>query len=225
MKHKVMLVDDHAIVREGLRLLLESTPDFSVCGEAEGVVQALSKMAEVKPDLMILDITLSDSVGVEVIDQILLREAKLPILVLSMHDELLYAERVLRAGARGYLMKGEPFDTLLAAARQVVQGKFYTSPTVKERLLSRTLSNKTESGKSALDDLSDRELQVFELIGLGKGSSEIARQLHLSVKTIEINRANIKRKLGIRTGAELVHFAIHWLCNRAEPGDPIARSS
>lgn len=225
MKNKVMLVEDHAIVREGLRQLLNATHDFSVCGEAEGVAQALALMAEVRPDLLILDITLVDSIGVDVIEQVLLRDAALPILVLSMHDELLYAERVLRAGARGYLMKGEPFDVLLNAARQVVQGKIYTSPAVKEHLLGRALGGKADGEKSPLGVLSDRELQVFELIGAGKGSSEIARQLHLSVKTIEVNRANIKRKLGIRTGAELVRYAIHCFCSHEESSRRMARPS
>jgi DNA-binding NarL/FixJ family response regulator len=209
-KKRIFLVDDHPIMRQGLAQLINHEPDLSVCGEAENARGAMEMIGKLDPDLLILDISLPDKNGIEVIKDIQAQGWKLPILVVSMHDESLYAERVLRVGGRGYVMKQEGGKKLVDAVRHVLSGKVYVSESISAKILDVFSGRASKADVSPIDRLSNRELQVFELIGGGKTTREVAKQLHLSIKTIEVHRMNIKKKLGIKTGAELVHRAVSW---------------
>ncbi len=204
MKHRVYLIDDHPILREGFAQLLSRQPDLEPCGQAEDAAGALDQIAALQPDLVLLDIELKTSSGVDLIRRLLTLCPKVRILALSMHDEALFAERSLRAGAHGYVMKQAPVQEVLSAMRRVLRGERYLSPKMHERLL-KLFSNSS----SGLDRLSNRELQVFQLIGNGCRTREIAEKLGLSVKTIETYRAHLIEKLNLADGAELVHYAIN----------------
>ena len=205
------MVDDHPIMRQGLALLINHEPDLNACCEAENARQAMEAIAQGKPDLVLADISLPDKNGLELIKDIQAQYPGLPVLVLSMHDESLYAERVLRAGGRGFIMKQEGGKKLMAAIRQVLSGQIYVSEKVSARILEGFSGRHASTGSSPVDKLSDRELEVLELVGEGKGTREIAAQLHLSVKTVEVHRAHIKEKLNLKTAPELVRFAVRWV--------------
>lgn len=210
-KIRLLILDDHPMMREGLAQLINHEPDLTVCGEAGTGAECIELVGKLKPDLLIADISLPDKSGIEVIKDILALHADVPVLVISMHDETLYAERILRAGARGYVMKQEGGQKLMAAIRRVLGGQIYVSEKISEKIL-KSFSGKTDStAQGSMENLSDREFEVLQLLGEGKGTSDIARQLHLSSKTVEAHRANIKRKLNLKTGPELVRYAVRWV--------------
>ena len=207
-KRKVFLVDDHPIVRQGLAQLINNETDLVVVGQGEDAFGSLRAIREAKPDLVLVDVSLKDSDGIELLKELKSQSPDLPALVVSMHDESLYAERALRAGAGGYVMKQEAPQTLLAAIRTVLSGQVYVSSKMGATLLKRMVAGKKRDGGLPMDRLTDRELEVFRLIGAGKSVKEIAENLFLSVKTIEAHREHIKEKLNIKSSAELLRFAI-----------------
>jgi DNA-binding NarL/FixJ family response regulator len=214
-RHRVLLVEDHPIFRHGLKQLIESEPDLTVCAEADSTAHALSKLREVASDAAIIDISLPGTNGIELLKHIKAEHPKLPVLVVSAHDEEQYALRALRAGASGYVMKREAADVLVAALRRVLTGQVYVSKSFGAQLIFRTVKAGENGAASPLDTLSDRELEVLELIGQGKSSRDMADALHLSVKTIESHRLHIKEKLGCKSAPEMVRFACHWVAQRA----------
>jgi DNA-binding NarL/FixJ family response regulator len=217
--HGVVLADDHPIVREGIRTLMSQEPDLRVVGEAEDAISALSVVATTKPAAVIVDIALGRDNGLNLIRDLRLRHPELAILALSMHDERLFAERALRAGASGYVMKQEATKVLLEAVRRVIGGNIYVSASIGTTLL-RSLQGgpQPRHATHSLTTLTDRELDVFRLIGMGIPTREIAQQLHISVKTVEAHRARIKTKLDITSSSELIIHAAHWVAN--EGGAP-----
>ncbi len=210
-KAKVLLVDDHPIVRQGLAELIGQEADLSVCGEAQNASEALQAIAVSKPDIALVDVSLQDTGGIELIKMIKAGYAHVPVLVLSMHDETLYAERALRAGARGYVMKEEATERLLMAIRKVLSGQIYLSERMAGRLLSKFVDGAPAGGGSALERLTDRELEIFEFIGHGLSTRRIAEKLHLSIKTIESHREHIKDKLKLTSSQELMRHAMQWV--------------
>jgi DNA-binding NarL/FixJ family response regulator len=198
------------MMREGLAQLIEHEPDLCVSAQADNAVQALAAIASQPPDLAVVDISLPDKSGLELIKDLQSMHPQLPLLVISMHDETLYAERVLRAGGRGYIMKQEGGKKLMEAIRQVLQGQIYVSEKMSAKILELFSGRRPTSSNSPVERLSDREFEVFQLIGQGQTTRQIAQRLHLSVKTVEVHRANIKKKLELVSGAELVRFAIRW---------------
>lgn len=210
-KRKIFLVDDHPVVRKGLADLINQEHDLTVLGEAESVEEALRLLRSLTPDLVIADVSLAGTDGIGLVKDLTIRHPEIPVLVLSMHDETLYAERALRAGAKGYIMKQEATSDLQTAIRRVLKGEVYLSERMSQRLLSQVGRGQVTRDAGSLERLSDRELEVFNLIGRGLGTSEIARQLHLSVKTIETYRAHLKAKLNVKTATELVQRAVHWV--------------
>jgi DNA-binding NarL/FixJ family response regulator len=209
-KLRVLLVDDHPIVRQGLALLIDREADLTVCGEADGAYTAFHAIEALKPDIVVLDISLSGPDGLDVLKEIRMKTAALPVLILSMHDESIYAERALRAGANGYIMKQEATEKVLVAIRRILQGEVYLSDRLTNTMLQQFVRGATPSKTSPLVNLTDRELEVFRLIGEGHGTRRIADELHLSVKTIESYQAHIKEKLALRNARELVQHAIEW---------------
>ena len=212
-KHKVMLVEDHPVMREGLSQLISHEGDLSVCGEFEDTARAFDAIPRLLPDLAIVDLSLKGSSGLELVKNARANYPKLLMLVLSMHDESLYAERSLRAGASGYIMKAEAVEKVLGAIRHVLNGGIYLSENMSSKLMRKLAAGKNMAGGSLMERLSDRELEVFGLIGQGRGTRQIAQQLHLSVKTIESHRAHIKEKLDLKSATELVHCAIELRAN------------
>lgn len=198
------------MMRQGLAQLITSEPDLAVCCEADTAGQALDLAAAKKPDLALLDISLPDKNGLELIKDVHVLCPEVLILVVSMHDEALYAERVLRAGARGYIMKQEGGRKLIEAIRQVLSGRIYVSDKMSARILELFSGRRSESAGPAVEKLSDREFEVFQLISEGKGTREIAGHLHLSVKTVEVHRANIKEKLNLNSATDLIRYAVRW---------------
>jgi DNA-binding NarL/FixJ family response regulator len=217
-KARILIVDDHPLVRAGLRALIGGESDLEVCGEAEGIAQTLTLAQATGPRVVIIDLSLSDGSGLELIKRLHRRHPELLILVCSMHEESLFAERALRAGARGYVNKHEATDRVVEAIRQVLSGGVYLSPTMTQRLLlgvtGGTGSARTDDWPP-LADLSDRELEVFGLIGAGLGTTQIAERLCLSVKTVETHREKLKRKLNLVSGAELARRAVQWQLEQA----------
>jgi len=214
---KILLVDDHAVVRFGIAQLINRQSDFTVCGEEEDASRALTAIATLKPDLVIADISLKDSSGLELMRNIKAQYPRLPVLVVSAHDETVYAEVAFRAGALGYLMKEEALDKIVTAIRRVLSGAIYVSDTLAARMLQQQIRGQSNVHESPVKSLSDRELEVFQLIGQWKKTREIAEELHLSVKTIEYYREQIKRKLGLESAAELTQHATAWV-QRETPG-------
>lgn len=210
-RRSVLIVDDHPVLRHGIAQLINHEKDLVVCGEAESAPTALEAMRRLKPDIALLDISLQGTNGIELIKLMRAEHPKLPILMLSMHDESLYALRALRAGARGYVMKGEAMEHVLTAIRKVLEGDIYVSPRFSERLVFKAIQSLEGGMGSPVDKLSDRELEVLQLLGKGFGTREIANELHLSIKTIETHRAHIKEKLGFKDAGEMVRFAIDWV--------------
>jgi len=207
---RVLLVDDHAVVRFGMAQILSRESDLAVCGEQEDATQALTAVGQLKPDVAIIDISLKDSSGLELIRNLKAQHPALAVLVVSSYDEAVYAEPAFRAGALGYLMKGDALDKLVPAVRRVLSGNIYVSEAMAARLLDQQIRGKTGVHKGPTEVLSDRELEVFQLIGGWKKTSEIARELHISVKTVEYYREQIKQKLLLKDGAELVQRAVKW---------------
>jgi DNA-binding NarL/FixJ family response regulator len=205
---RILIVDDHPLVRAGLAQLIGDCPDLEVCAEAADMSEALKQIDSTNPDLAIIDLSLAGGSGLDLIEHIKSRNRNILMLVASMHDEMLYAERVLAAGARGYINKQEAQESIIRAIRQVLSGKVYLSEAMTDRMLSGMVDAGPE--KRDIDSLSNRELQVFELIGQGVPSSQIANQLNLSIKTIETHQAHIKRKLGLGSAHELNQRAIRW---------------
>lgn len=209
-KRRVLVIDDHPIIRQGLALLIDREPDLVVCGHAEEIHSATHAIAALHPDLLILDISLGGQDGLDLLKQVRARDTDLPILVLSMHDESIYAERALRAGANGYIMKQEATDLVLTAIRRILDGQVYVPERVASRMLRQYARGTTVGAPSPLASLTDRELEVFRLIGDGSSTRQIADVLHLSVKTVESYQAHLKEKLGLRNSRELQHHAIEW---------------
>jgi DNA-binding NarL/FixJ family response regulator len=209
---RVLIVDDHPAVREALALRISRQPDLEVCGEAADTIDALRLVTEVLPDAAVVDISLKTGNGIDLIKRIKGRNDHVRILVWSMHSESLYAERALRAGALGYVNKGQATDRIVEAIRRVLEGKVYLSEAMAEQLLQRAVGGaREEITRSAVDVLADRELEVFQLIGAGTKTAEIAERLHLSVKTVETYRDRIRQKLGLSDGTKLAHFATQWV--------------
>ncbi len=209
-RKRILLVDDHAVVRYGIRQLIDRQSDMEVCGEKEDASEALTAIEALKPDLVIADISLKDSSGLELMRNIKAQFAGLPVLVVSVHEESIYAEIAFRAGVLGYLMKQEALDKILTAIRRVLSGNIYVSDALAAKMLQQQVRGQTDINESPIKGLSDRELEVFQLIGQWKKTREIAEELHLSVKTIEYYREQIKRKLNLKDSAELTHYATSW---------------
>lgn len=207
----VFIVDDHPLVRQGLAQVINGETDMVVCGEAEDAPKALHLVNTKDPDLVIVDISLRGNNGLELIKNIKALKHNLPILVFSMHDETVYAQRALRAGARAYVMKQESADKIVTAIRRIMSGDIYVSNRVADQVLHQLVNGSGDPGGSPVDRLSDRELEVIQLIGRGLSTREIASSLNLSVKTIESHRAHIKEKLNLRNATELVQFSVQWV--------------
>ena len=206
-KSRVLIVDDHPIVRQGLVRVIEGEPDLTVCAEVADGPQALEALAR-SPDIAIIDISLQGRSGIDLLKDIKAHAPSLPVLVLSMHDESLYAERALRAGAKGYLMKQEATAKLLAAVRQILGGGVYMSDRVSALLVRKLAGGTAVGGGSPLEQLSDRELDVFRLVGQGLTTRDVAEKLSLSVKTVDAHREHIKTKLGLKNSTELLRYAV-----------------
>jgi DNA-binding NarL/FixJ family response regulator len=210
-KYRVLLIDDHPILRKGLAELINQEPDLMVCGEAEEAPKAFEAVGSLNPDVAVVDISLKGGNGLELIKNVKARYPDLPLLVLSMHDETLYAERALRAGSLGYIMKEEAIEKVLTAIRHVIAGEIFLSDRMKARLINQLVGGRIKQGGSSIDSLSDRELEVFRLIGEGRGTRQIAEELRLSVRTVEAYREYIKDKLNLKNGTELVQHAFQYV--------------
>jgi DNA-binding NarL/FixJ family response regulator len=211
MKKTVLIVDDHPFMRAGLAQLIDKQPDLAVAGEAGDPPALLKRLAGGAPDLILMDITMPGRSGLELIKDVHATHPQLPILVVSMHDETLYAERVLRAGARGYIMKEAGGDNLLAAIRQVLAGQVYVSPKMSARFVEAVSDRKPRGSSSPIEKLTDREFEIFQLVGQGKSTRDIADQLHLSPKTVDVHRSHIKEKLNLKDVTALVRHAVRWV--------------
>jgi DNA-binding NarL/FixJ family response regulator len=208
---RILIVDDHPMMREGLAQLIGDQQDMTVCGEAGNAHEALEKVRLLQPNLVLADITLPGRNGLELIKDIQALGTGVSVLVISMHDEALYAERVLRAGGRGYVMKQEGGKKIMEAIRQVSAGKIFVSEKMSAKILEIFSGRRPEGGASPVENLTDREFEVFQLIGQGMETKELARELHVSPKTIEVHRANIKAKLQVKSMAELIRYAVRWV--------------
>lgn len=210
-KKRIVIVDDHPVMRRGLASLLESEPEIEVVAQFERAEDVLEKFSELEVDLIIVDVSLPGMSGIELVKNLLYQFPDLLCLVVSRHEASLFAERALRAGAKGYVMKFESNDVHLNAVRKVLNGGIFVSEEISEKILLNAMSGKSGSIESPVDVLSDRELEVFELTGRGKSSSEIAGQLHLAVKTIETYRFRIKEKMNFKNSTELIFYAVKWV--------------
>jgi len=215
-RKRILIVDDHPMMRQGLGQLIDAEPDLSVCGEAENAEQALTAITSAKPDLVLADISLPGKNGLELIKDFQAVQPDLPVLVISMHDESLYAERVLRAGGRGYIMKQEGGKKLMQAIRHVLGGQIYVSEKMSAEILEAFSGRRAGVEGSPVEKLTDREFEVFQLISQGKGTRDIAEQLHLSVKTVEVHRLHIKEKLNLSDATALVRHAVRWVETQSE---------
>jgi DNA-binding NarL/FixJ family response regulator len=218
-KTKILLVDDHPVVRDGLAEAINRTSDLAVCGVADERHQALRIAEETHPDLAVVDLLLKDSNGLELIKDMHVRWPRLLILVVSMQDEQVYAERAIRAGARGYITKQQATRNIVAAIRHVLGGEIYLSAKLASSVLARLVANPDATCDSITESLTDRELQVFELTGTGMSTRDIAERLHVDVKTIETYRGRLKEKLKLKEGSELLQLAIRWNHDRAKSGE------
>ena len=210
-KNAVLIVEDHEIFRLGIRELINHEPDLAVCGEADDVESARTLIRKLRPDLVIIDITLKKSNGMDLIKEISAHYKSMKTLVLSMHDELLYAERSLQAGAQGYIMKQETSRSIVKAIRHILAGNIYVSQEIMDNLLERVRTGQDSLEKPPVDNLSDRQLEVLGMIGQGKSTGDIAANMNLSVSTISTYRERIKEKLNLKNAAELVRYAVHWV--------------
>ena len=209
-KHGVFIVDDHPLVREGLTNLINRQSDLVVCGEAKDSAEAIDGMTKERPDIAIIDISLTNESGLELIKQLVKQFPQVALIVLSMHDEALYAERALRAGARGYVMKHETSKNVLTSIRRVIGGDTYVSERIVNRMALRLTSARRPVATSPVERLSDRELEIFQLLGQGRTPSEIARDLNLSLKTVQAYCARAKEKFGVTSLTQLLRAAIRW---------------
>ncbi|MGB2603461.1 MAG: response regulator transcription factor [Candidatus Sulfotelmatobacter sp.] len=212
-KKRILVVDDHPIVRQGLALMVNREADLVVCGEADDATSAMLVLASSRPDVLIVDISLNGPDGLDLLKNIRTTHPTLPVLILSMHDESIYAERALRAGANGYIMKQEATERVLVAVRRILAGEIYVSDRVANKMLKHYITGTGTLRNSSIADLSDRELEVFRLIGEGHGTRQIAEELHISIKTVESYQAHIKEKLSLRSARELMQHAIQWSMN------------
>lgn len=212
-KKTVFVVDDHPLLRQGLAMLINQENDLMVCGEAEDAPTAMRAIAASRPDILIADISMNGPDGLDLLKNLRMLYPDLPVLILSMHDESIYAERALRARANGYIMKQEATEKVLVAVRRILDGEIYLSNRMANKLLQQYMSGQTAQTDSRLAALSDRELEVFRLIGEGLGTRQIAEALNLSMKTVESYQAHLKEKLSLRTGRELMQYAIQWKLN------------
>src|SRR5579864_515307 len=212
-KRRILVVDDHPIIRQGLAMMVNRESDLEVCGEAEDATGAMLVMASSRPDVLIVDISLNGPDGLDLLKNIRSTYPTLPVLILSMHDESIYAERALRAGANGYIMKQEATEKVLVAIRRILNGEIYVSERIANKMLKHYITGASSLKNSSISDLSDRELEVFRLIGEGHGTRQIAEELHLSIKTVESYQAHIKEKLSLRSSRELMQHAIQWNLN------------
>ncbi len=210
-KIRIYLVDDHPLMRKGMAMTLESELEFDVVGQSETAEEAFQNIPDLKPDVAIIDISLPGMNGIELIKNLISQLPDLKILVVSRHDEELYAERAIRAGARGYLMKLEASDTLVSAIRRILNGQLYLSNEIGNQIIMKMTTNKGSNTNNPLEQLSDRELEVFELTGKGDSTKEIAKKLHVSVKTVESYRARIKDKLHLKSANDLLRRAVQWI--------------
>lgn len=210
-RKRILLVDDHPFMRAGLAQLIDRQADMMVCGEAGDPAAAIGELARTGADLVLTDITMPGRSGLEFIKDLQATHPDLPILVVSMHDEVIYAERALRAGARGYIMKEAGGENLLAALRRVLAGQVYVSPNMSARILDNMSGRRPRGSSSPIEKLTDREFEVFQLIGQGKSTREIAKQLHLSTKTVDVHRSHIKEKLELSDVTALVRHAVRWV--------------
>jgi DNA-binding NarL/FixJ family response regulator len=209
-KKTVFIVDDHPLLRQGLALLINQQHDLEVCGEAEEAQTAMQAISPKKPDILIVDISLNGPDGLDLLKNIRASYPDLPVLILSMHDEAIYAERALRARANGYIMKHEATEKVLVAIRRILNGEVYLSDRMANKMLQQYIGGSPAAIQSRISVLSDRELEVFCLIGEGRSTREIAEELHLSIKTVETYQAHIKGKLSLHSGRELIQHAIQW---------------
>lgn len=212
---RLLLVDDHPIMRHGLAQLIRAEPGLDVCGEAGSAREGLELAGRLKPDLVVIDLTLPDKNGLELLKDIQAQHPGTLCLVLSMHDETMYGERALRAGARGYIMKEAAADHLISAARKVLSGGIYVSDSMASRMLEQVTGQRARGAATGVETLSDRELEVLEMIGRGVATKNIAERLCISARTVEAHRAHIKEKLGVGDGAALVRYAVQWVESRA----------
>ena len=217
---RVLIVDDHPIVRQGLRRVMENEDDLTVCGEAETTQDARIAIRELHPDVVIADISLRESDGIELVRDVRAHHPHLPILVLSMHDETIYAERMLAAGANGYIMKHAASEQFLVSLRRVLDGGIYVSEAIGNHMIQKCAAGGAYTSANPIDRLSNRELQILHMVGKGMSTRESAAVLNLSVKTVESHRQRIKRKLNLTTGTQLVQYAVNWFSGRksAAPG-------
>ncbi|NBC28124.1 MAG: response regulator [Bacteroidetes bacterium] len=209
-KKNIYIVDDHPLMRKGMAMTLEDSVEFSVCGQSESAEDAIGDILEKKPDCCVIDISLPGMNGIELVKNLLAQMPDLKVLMVSRHDEELYAERAIKAGAKGYLMKLEADDVLVAAVRQIINGGIYLSNKIESQLIMKIASGQSTS-TNPLEILSDRELEVFELTGNGLATKDIAQRLHVSVKTVDTYRARIKDKMHLSTGNELMRKAVQWV--------------
>jgi len=214
-KRRILLVDDHPMTREGLAANINRQTDLEVCGEANNPAEAMAALAKLTPDLIVTDMTMPGRSGVEFVKDLHALRPDLPILVLSMHDEMLHAERVLRAGARGYLMKDAGSAKVLEVIRLVLSGQSYVSQQMSARLLDAVTGRRPRGSTSPIEKLSDREFEVFRMLGSGKSTKEVAEALHLSPKTVDVHRGRIKQKLQLKDAASLIHHAVRWVETQA----------
>jgi DNA-binding NarL/FixJ family response regulator len=210
-RHRIFLVDDHPITRDGVSTLINQQPHLIVCGEADNASEALERIPQARADMAIVDVTLRTTSGIELMKSLKSQHPQLPVLIMSMHEESMYAERSLRAGAKGYIMKQEANSKILEAINTILRGELYLSAAIKEKMLHVLVKSSVNEVKFSLDNLSDRELEVYRLVGNGFGTREIAAKLCLSSKTIDSYRENLKVKLRLNKGSELVQHAIQWV--------------
>jgi DNA-binding NarL/FixJ family response regulator len=214
---RIFVVDDHPMIREGLAAQIANQPNLNLCGEAEDMAEALSRIGAAEPDLVIVDISLKNGNGIDLVKRLKAKDPSLVILVWSMHPENLYAERALRAGARGYVSKGKSASQIMDAVHTVLDGRTYLSPEMSEKLLGRVIGGgHQEMTASSVETLTDRELEAFEFLGQGMTTQQIASKMHVSRKTIETYRARIKEKLGLANAVELIQHAVQWVLSKAE---------
>jgi DNA-binding NarL/FixJ family response regulator len=211
---RILVVDDHPMMRAGLTILISKQPGMVVCCETGSSAEAMVEIPKYRPDLIIADLTMKGGGGLEFIKDARALYENIPILVVSMHDEKIYAERSLRAGASGYIMKEESGEHLVSAIQRVLEGGVYLSETMSTRMLKSVSGSSTHNAESPLQKLTDREFEIFQLIGQGKTADEIAQQLHISPRTVDVHRGQIKEKLHLNSGTALVHFAVQWLAQQ-----------
>ena len=221
VKTRVYVADDHAMVRRGLAAMIALETDMELCGEAEDCATATSEIGKLVPDVVIVDISLRGNSGIELIKNIKALDPKIHMVVLSVHDESVYALRVLKAGAKGYVMKQDIASRVIDAIRKVRKGQMYVSERVASQMLNRLVKGQEEEGDSPVAGLSDRELEVATLIGSGLATREIAARLHVSVKTVETHRAHIKTKANLNTATQLVQFCVRWVEDSKRIPEPV----